>query len=243
MSSQVQDLMDKAIQHALKVGADFAEAKGEDSITRNIEAVNKETRTVSEIHNIGIGVRVLYGKGSGFSFSDVLDEENVFRAAETAMKIARASAKKTLIKLKLATVKTVEEKKSTEVTKHPKDVSLDEKKDLCLRQCKTAMERSKQIVSASSRFGEYYGTIYYVNSEKTKISYEPLLIGLGITCVAKKGKTIADAGDSHGGSLGLITFEEEAHTPEKMAENAAEWAGAGKIKSKTSTLRKIQRTH
>lgn len=231
MSSQVQDLIDKTIQHALKVGADFAEVKGEDSITRNIEAVNKEIRTVSEIHNIGIGVRVLYEKGSGFSFSNVLDEKNVFRAAETAMKIARASTKRTLIKLKLAAVKTVEEKESTDVSKHPKDVSLDEKKDLCLRQCKTAMERSKQIVSTTSRFGEYHGTIYYTNSEGTKVSHEPLLIGLGITCVAKKGKTIVDAEDSHGGSLGLLTFEEEGHTPEKMAENAAEWA-LEKLKAK-----------
>jgi TldD protein len=231
MSSQIQDLMDKTIQYALKVGADFAEVKGEDSITRNIEAVNKEIRTVSEIHNIGIGVRVLYEKGSGFSFSNVLDEENVFRAAETAMKIARASTKRTLIKLKLAAVQTVEEKESTDVSKHPKDVSLDEKKDLCLRQCKTAMERSKQIVSATSRFGEYYGTIYYTNSEGTKVSYEPLLIGLGISCVAKKGKTIVDAGDVHGGSLGLVTFEEESHTPEEIAENAAKWA-LEKLKAK-----------
>jgi hypothetical protein len=29
MSSQIQDLMDKTIQHAMKVGADFAEVKGE----------------------------------------------------------------------------------------------------------------------------------------------------------------------------------------------------------------------
>ena len=224
MSAQIEDLMDKAIQHALKVGGGFAEVKGEDTITRNIEAVNKEIRTASEIRNIGIGVRVFYGKGNGFSFSNVLDEENVFRAAETAMKIARASTKKTLIKLKLAAVETLEEKESTSVSKHPKDILLDEKKDLCLRQCETAMERSKRIVSAESRFGEYHGTIYYSNSEGTNVSYEPLLIGLGITCVAKKGNTIVDAKDGHGGSVGLTTFKEKEVTPENMAENAAKWA-------------------
>lgn len=231
MSSQIEDLMDKAIQHALKIGANFAEVKGEDTTTRNIEAVNKEIRKVSEIHNIGIGVRVFYGKGNGFSFSNILDQENVFRATETAMKIARASTKKTLIKLKLATVPTIKEKKTTNVTKHPKEISLDEKKDLCLRQCKTAMEQSKQIANTTSRFGEYHGTIHYTNSEGTNVSYEPLLIGLGITCVANKGKTIVDAGDSHGGSLGLTTYEEEAHTPEKIAENAAKWA-LEKLKAK-----------
>ena len=64
MGSQIEDLMDKAIQHALKVGAGFAEVKGEDTVRRDIEAVNKETRTVSQIRNIGIGVRIFYGKGS-----------------------------------------------------------------------------------------------------------------------------------------------------------------------------------
>jgi len=238
MSSQIEDLMEKTIQHALKVGADFAEAKGEDTMTRNIVAENKEIRTVSEIRNIGIGVRAFYGKGSGFSFSNILDEKNVFRAVETAMKIARASTKKTLIKLKLAGVKTLKDKKSTAVTKHPKDVSLDEKTDLCLRQCGTAMKMSKQIASTTSTFGEYHGTIYYANSEGTKVSYEPLLIGLGIRCVAKKGETIVDARDSHGGSLGLATFEEEAHTPEKMSENAAKWA-LEKLKAKPAPAGKF----
>lgn len=238
MNSHVEDLMDKAVQHALQVGADFAEVKGEDTITRNIEAINKEIRTVSEIHNIGVGVRVFYGKGNGFSFSNILDEENVFRAVETALNIARASTKKTLIKLKLAEVKTLKEKKSTSVSKHPENVSLDEKKDLCLRQCKTAMETSKQIVNTTSAFGEYHGTIYYVNSEGTKVSYEPLLIGLRVTCVAKRGSTIVDARDGHGGSLGLTTFEEEAHTPEKMAQNAAKWA-LEKLKAKTAPAGKF----
>jgi len=238
MSSQIEDLMDKAVQHALKIGADFAEVKGEDTITRNIETINKEVRTVSEVHNIGVGVRVFCGKGSGFSFSNILDEENVLRAAETAVKIARASRKKTLINLKRAEVKTIQEKKSTEVSKHPRDVSLDEKKDLCLRQCKTAMEMSKQIVNTTSMFAEYHGTIQFANSEGTKVSYEPLLIGLVTNCVAKKGKTIVDARDGHGGSLGLTTFEEEAHTPEKMAENAAQWA-LEKLKAKLAPAGKF----
>lgn len=238
MSLQIEELMDKAIKHATRIGAGFAEVKGEDTVNRNIEAVKKEIRTVSEIRNVGIGARVFYGKGNGFSFSNVLDEEHVFRAVETAMKIARASTKKTLIKLKLATVETVEEKKSTNVSKHPKDVSLDEKKDLCLRQCETAMEMSKRIVNATSVFGEYHGTIYYANSEGTKVSYEPLLIGLRFSCVAKKGKTMVDARDSHGGSLGLTTFEEKAHTPEKIAENATKWA-LEKLKAKSAPAGKF----
>ena len=238
MSSQIQDLMDKAIQHALTVGADFAEAKGEDTTMRNIEVVNKETRTASQIRNIGIGVRAYCGKANGFSFSNMLDRESVLRAAEAAVRIAKASSKKTLMKLSLADVKAVKEKKTTNVGRHPKDVPLDEKKNLCLRQCQTAMEAGKQIANVRSIFGEYHGTIYYANNEGTDVSYEPLLIGLTVGCVAKKGDLIVDARDVHGGTLGLTTFEEEKHTPEKMAENAANWA-LEKLKAKPAPAGKF----
>src|SRR3972149_4949950 len=224
MNSQIEDLMGKAINYSLKIGASFAEIKGEETKTLNIEAMNKEIRTVSAVLNIGVGVRVFYGKSSGFSFSNVLSEKDVFSAVETAMKIAKASTKKTLINFRLADVRTVKEKKSTEVNKHPKDVPLEDKKDLCLRGCDVATVAGKNIVSVNSGFGEYYGTIYYANSEGTSVSYEPLLIGLRFSCVAKKGAVIADARDGHGGSVGLYAFEEKDYTPERLAENAAGWA-------------------
>lgn len=238
MSSQIEDLMEKAIKYALKLGAYFAEVKGEDTKTLNIEAINNEIRTVSEIRNIGIGVRVFHGKSSGFSFSNVLDETNVFRAVDTAMQIAKASTKKTLIKFNLAAVNPIEEKKLTRVNKHPRDVSLNEKKDLCLRQCKTAMAISKSIANTTSGFGEYYGTIYYANTEGTKVSYEPLLVGLRVSCVAKRGANIVDARDSHGGSIGLDEFEKGEQTPERMAENAANWA-VEKLKAKPAPAGKF----
>ncbi|MDH7563416.1 MAG: TldD/PmbA family protein [Candidatus Bathyarchaeota archaeon] len=223
--------MDKALAYAAKLGVRFAEVKGEDTLTWQIEAVNKEVRKVSSIRNIGIGVRVYSDKGSGFSFSNVLDEENVFKTVETAFKIAKASSKRTLMSFKLAEVKPIEEKKHISTEKHPRDVSLDEKKDLCQRQCQAAMETSKQIANVTSMFGEYHGTIWYANSEGTKVSHEPLLIGLRSACVAKKGSTIADAWDSHGGTVGFETFEEKPHTPEALAENAAKWA-VEKLKAK-----------
>ena len=239
MSSSIEDLMDKAIKHAISIGARFAEAKGEDTKTLTIGAINKEIRTVSEVSNVGIGVRTFYKKSSGFSFSNVLDESSVFRAAGTAMKIARASTRKTLVDFKPAPVKTFQEKKTINVEKHPKKVSLEDKKELCLRENTTAMEASKNISNVNSALGEYYGTIYYANSEGTKTSYEPLLTGLRVVCIAKRGAVIVDAKDEHGGSVGLDAFEEEPHTPESMAKNAANWA-LEKLKAKPAPAGKFE---
>ncbi|UCE96523.1 MAG: TldD/PmbA family protein [Candidatus Bathyarchaeota archaeon] len=223
MSLQIKELADKAVKHASKIGVDFAEIKSEESVTRNIEAVNEEIRTVSESNNIGIGIRVFNGKGVGFSFSNILDKEHIFQAVERALKIAKTSKRRTLMNLKLAAVDPRTETKITNVKNHPRNASLDEKKDLCLRECKTALRESKRIANTLSRFGEYHGTIYYSNSEGTEVSHQPLLTGLTISCVAKKGASIVDARDSYGGSYGLDLFKKE-HSPEKMGENAAKWA-------------------
>jgi TldD protein len=238
MSSQIEDLMDKALKHASAIGARLAEAKGEDTTTLSIGAINKEIRTVSQVRNIGVGVRAFYGKSPGFSFSNVLDESSVLGAVEKAVKIAKASTKKTLLVFKPAPVRTFQEKKTTKVDKHPRQVSLEEKKELCLRESRTAMEVSKNIVNVNSGFGEYHGTIYYANSEGTSASYEPLLVGLRVVCVAKRGAIMVDAKDEYGGSLGLDTFEEQAHSPERMAKNAADWA-LEKLKAKPAPAGKF----
>jgi len=230
---ELDELMSKAISHALHAGVSFAEARGEDTAKGYIEAVNEEIRTVTQIHNIGIGVRVFHGKGTGFSFTSVLEEKEVLLAVDTAVKIAKASTRRTLVSFKLAEVKPIEETRTTKVSRHPMEVSLEEKKNLCVRQCQTARAVNKQIANTSSMFGEYHGTLSYVNSEGTKVSYEPLLIGLRCTCVAKKASVIVDAWDDHGGSVGLDTFEDEEHSPETIAGNAAGWA-LEKLKAKVA---------
>lgn len=224
MSESIEDLMAKGVEHALTLGAHFAEAKGEDTTQRSLEVINGGVRTVSESRNLGIGIRVYHKKGNGFSFSNVLNIEDIRKTAEIAFKIARVSSKKSLLKLDLKEVKPTIDKKIMNVKEHPKDVALDEKKDFCLRECKASSGFSKQIANVTARFAEYYGTIYFLNSEGTKVSYEPLLVGLAASCIAKKGTTILDARDVYGGSCGLEAYKQEEHTPEKLGENAAKWA-------------------
>lgn len=238
MSTSIEDLMAKAVEHALTLGAYFAEAKGEDTVRRSLEVINGEVRTVSESRNLGIGIRVFHKKASGFSFTNMLDIENLRKTAETAFKIARVSSKKSLIKPSLKEVKPTVEKKSTNVKEHPKDVALDEKKDLCLRECKASSGYSKQIANVTARFAEYHGSIYLLNSDGTKVSYEPLLIGLATSCIAKKGGKIVDAWDVHGGSCGLEVYKQEEHAPEKLGENAAQWA-IEKLKAKPAPAGKF----
>lgn len=234
----MEDLMAKGVEHALSLGAFFAEAKGEDTVQRTLEIINGEVRTVSETRNLGIGIRVFHKKGNGFSFSNVLDIENIRQTAETAFKIARVSSKKSLLKLKLKEIKPTVEKKIINVKEHPKDVALDEKKDFCLRECKASSEYSKQIANVTARFAEYYGYIHFLNSEGTMVSHEPLLVGLHISCIAKKGSKIVDASDVYGGSYGLEAYKQEEHTPERLGENAAKWA-VEKLKAKPAPAGKF----
>jgi predicted Zn-dependent protease len=51
MDSQIEDLMNKAVNHALQIGAVVAEVRGEDTTRGNIEAVDNEIRTVSVVRS------------------------------------------------------------------------------------------------------------------------------------------------------------------------------------------------
>jgi TldD protein len=117
------------------------------------------------------------------------------------------------------------------VKKHPRKVALDEKKNLCMRQCNVAQHFDKRMVNVKSTFGEYYGFIYHINTDGTEVSYELLLVGLGISCIAKENSVLVDARASYGGTYGLEVFKKKEHTPENLGENAAKWA-IEKLKAK-----------
>jgi len=79
MYVQMEDLMNKAIGYALRIGASFAEVKGEDTQTLTIEAINNEIRTVSETHNVGVGIFPFFTeKAVGFPFQIYLTRKVSF---------------------------------------------------------------------------------------------------------------------------------------------------------------------
>jgi TldD protein len=108
---------------------------------------------------------------------------------------------------------------------HPRDISVDEKRDLLVRTNDAAKENGERISSTVVRYGELYGNKIVVNSEGTSVSWDPLVLDLRCMVVSKgMGGGLADGADGIGGTLGFERITKSDRSPESIGKNASLWA-------------------
>ncbi|UCC33171.1 MAG: TldD/PmbA family protein [Candidatus Bathyarchaeota archaeon] len=226
------DLLEHAVTTGEKLGARLAEARLDDFHIREIRTEMEEVRDVKSIRRVGIGVNVYYKGATGYSFETKPTKNAVEIAAEKAFKIAKASSKAAEVKVDPGETSSYEQKDlSLDLKKHPKAVSLSLKKDMVLRAVSAAKEYGTNISSIVGLYGELSGKKLFMNSERTEVSWSPLLVDLRLTVVSKQGDLLVDGSDGMGGSFGLELFDSDQYSPERLGENAAKWA-AEKLKAK-----------
>jgi TldD protein len=84
-----QEVLAKVLNRALAKGGDFADVYIENRISRQI--IMQESKFKSGLYGVGLGagVRVIYGKKTGYAYTDEITEEKLLRAAEVASYVAR----------------------------------------------------------------------------------------------------------------------------------------------------------
>ncbi len=226
------DLLQHAITIGEKLGARLVEARSDDFYIREIRTEMDEVRDVKNIRRVGIGINVYYNGASGYSFETNPSKKAIEIATKRAYKIAKASSKAAEVKIDPGEAPSHKQKElELEVKKNPKDSLLSLKKDLVLRAVETAQEYGENIASITGRYGELFGQKQFMNSEKTEVSWSPLVVDLNIQVVSKAGELLVDGRDGVGGSFGLELFETKKYSPEKLGENAGKWA-AEKLQAK-----------
>ncbi|MDH5690986.1 MAG: TldD/PmbA family protein, partial [Candidatus Bathyarchaeota archaeon] len=226
------DLLQHAIATGEKLGARFVEARSDDLSIREIKTEMKTVKDVKTMRRIGVGINVYYNGATGYSFTTKSSETAIEEATKKAFKIAKASSKSIKIKIDPGKAKSKTQKElKLPVKKHPQDFSLMLKKDLVLRMATAAREHGKHVSSITCNYGELFGRKCFANTEKTEISWSPLVIDLRVNVVSKLGDQLVNGSDMIGGTFGLELFETNEYSPEKMGENAGKWA-AEKLEAK-----------
>ncbi|MDH5780164.1 MAG: hypothetical protein OEZ29_06175, partial [Candidatus Bathyarchaeota archaeon] len=180
------DLLQHAITIGEKLGARLVEARSDDFYIREIRTEMDEVRDVKNIRRVGIGINVYYNGASGYSFETNPSKKAIEIATKRAYKIAKASSKAAEVKIDPGEAPSHKQKElELEVKKHPKDSVLSLKKDLVLRAVETAQEYGENIASITGRYGELFGQKQFMNSEKTEVSWSPLVVDLNIQVVSK----------------------------------------------------------
>ncbi len=89
----MEDLIEFALDLALKMGASYAEARYQENDGMNFSLKNGELQGVGVTKTSGIGVRVLLNGGMGFASTNLLDKDAIRSAVESAVHLAKSASR------------------------------------------------------------------------------------------------------------------------------------------------------
>ncbi|AEC52787.1 hypothetical protein PNA2_1872 [Pyrococcus sp. NA2] len=89
----MHDLIEFAIERALELGANYAEARFEEKSGTSITLKNGIPEGLAILSDKGIGVRVLVNGGMGFASTNVLTRDSIAKTVERAVKLAKSASK------------------------------------------------------------------------------------------------------------------------------------------------------
>lgn len=150
----MDDLAEDAVNHALKLGAEFADARLESAIGTNVVVMDGKTKTLSAQQETGCGLRAFVGGAWGFSSANLLSKASIRTAAASAVRMAKAAKLKARIEFEIKGSKVVKAKETYRCREKPSDVSVEEKISLALSLDKSMRMLDPRISSTNSRYDD-----------------------------------------------------------------------------------------
>lgn len=176
MMTEGMDIADFVVEYGTKKGADYIEARYVDSREEGYTTRNGALFGGGTIYSKGIGIRTLTNGGIGFSSTAKLDKDNVKKATELAIKMAKASKRKEPIIFSEEDI--VQTKWSNPVKQHFEDISEEEKMEFIINLDKTLKNQDfgENLVTRTLMLSMDLHKKYIRNSEGSIVESEKSLI-------------------------------------------------------------------
>jgi TldD protein len=235
-------LCEHAVDVATASGADYADARAVSRRVQHVATKNGELDAVSDGETEGVGVRVLVGGAWGFACDRRSNEVGAREAAQRAVAFARASAASSKRgSVELAPVKATRGEYRTPAERHPLEVPLSEKIDLCLRADAAMRHADVKITEAVVRSQRERRA--FRSSEGADVYQEFIECGGGLDALAVgDGRVqIRSYPSGHGGTSAqagwefVESLELEREAP-RVGEEAAALLRADPCPSKVTTI-------
>ncbi len=163
-----RDMVDLAIENALDMGAEYAEARMEAVKANSLILKNGNPEISGLDRSSGVGIRVLVHGSLGFASTDQLTKDSAMDSVEIAVRMAKAAANLTRERILLS-----------EESSHVKDYEVSQKQKIADVQTEDMLDVLKHVDKSmldaaplASRFLQVYAeerTKYYANSDDSKI--------------------------------------------------------------------------
>ncbi|KYH37729.1 MAG: peptidase [Candidatus Bathyarchaeota archaeon B24] len=222
------DLLEKTVDRGLLLGADYVDVRLEsyEGFAIRIRKGVLDTATTSMTE--GVGIRVLADGSWGFSFTEKISRDSLYRAVENAVKMAKTSAPARAKPVELADVKTVRDRCIADVKEKPTDVSVEEKIGLAF-EVDRFLRAYKGVREDTVHYGDSVFRKIFVSSEGSEITIEGCRVSLAIYAVGGSPTSPSSAHELLGGVGGyeLVKGDVSLKAAETVAERVLRLSEAG----------------
>ncbi|MFA4662240.1 TldD/PmbA family protein [Pyrococcus kukulkanii] len=161
----MHDLVEFAVERALDLGAEYAEARFEEKQGTSIAMKNGVPEGLSLLSDRGIGIRVLVNGGMGFASTNVLTKESVAEAVERAVKLAKSASKLRKEPIKFSEEHFHQVKYEVKMKKDFRDVPPEEKLELLKKIEEEVMGTGIKVPMRYLAYSDQLWKKVFVNSE------------------------------------------------------------------------------
>ncbi len=212
--------IEKLLARAMQRGADFAEVFVERSETTAVVLDENRVKSAQAGLSQGVGIRVIAGAKVGYAYSDDLDDQALYRAAETASFIAASKGSAQSFSVSRRAQPTF-----YALPQHLQEVDIVKKKALVVRANAAARAFDSRITQVSASYADSTKRIVVANTlgHLAEDTQDLCRISTAVVAADKKGNRRTG---SFGGG-GRVSFSHfDAFTPELVAREAARQAVA-----------------
>jgi TldD protein len=201
------------ISEALSKGGDYCDLYFQHSVSDYIGLEDNEVNRAYSNIDLGVGIRVLKGNQTGYSFTELINRENMMKAARTAANIADASSSFTVPKLTehkpadYYRIKTPWEK-----------ITIDQKIPYLQQINQKVFELDNRIIKSKISFNNSTSFILVANSEGiVSFDYQPMG-QISVSCIAEQNGQREQDSFNLAGRRGIEFFTDE--NVNRLAEEA-----------------------
>lgn len=215
-----EDLTSSAIDHALSLGATYADARFEIRSDKGLLVENGSIEHFASQHDSGIGIRVIVDSAWGFySFASPKDVAEVKIAAEQAFKLAKSSSASVKRKVVLADTKIYKDKVDLDFKKDPRE-AMNELVQIAKDCDKIIRSAGKRIHMSSVSIGYGYVEKTFMSSEGSRIVQQYIDTITSMSATAHESGLTQNVSTTEGGRGGIEMITQHVDVMKKAEEIA-----------------------
>jgi TldD protein len=208
-------LLARVMDAALRRGGDYCDLYFEHRIAANIGLEDNAVNRASSQTDFGLGIRVLKGDQTGYSFTEDLTEKAMEQAAKTAAAIADSAGRKGP-----AAFKARETPRYYPIEVSWETVKADRKVPLVAALNEKAFKLDKRIVKTRVGFNDEVRYILMARSDGQMVTDFQPMTGAYVSCTAEQNGKREEGSFSLGGRYGFEFYKPELL--DRMAREAVE---------------------